>query len=187
MGVSVSWHKDEYDALGVPFHQRGQILDDQLRACRVLWTQAPASFHSQTVNFDGMYCSPRPAPGERIPIMFGGHYTPKLIRRIAELGDGWLLYGGLRMNLDERRAAIAAIRRAVEEAGRAPGELEFAEEVPPIDGSVERSVEQIPALAEIGVTRVRMHLRRFAQGPDDVLRALEEIARRCEPFRAIVV
>src|SRR5207302_9432071 len=44
MGVSVSWHKDEYDALNVPFEERGHILDDELRACRALWSAAPASF-----------------------------------------------------------------------------------------------------------------------------------------------
>ncbi len=29
MGVSVSWHQDEYDALGVPFHERGQVLESR--------------------------------------------------------------------------------------------------------------------------------------------------------------
>jgi hypothetical protein len=37
------------------------------------------------------------------------------------------------------------------------------------------------------VTNVRMHLRRFATSPDDVLNTLEEIVRRCEPFRALQV
>ena len=27
---TVSWHRDEYDALGVPFEKRGRILDEQL-------------------------------------------------------------------------------------------------------------------------------------------------------------
>jgi len=72
MGISPSWHKDEYDALGVSFEQRGQIMEDTIGACRALWAHAPASFHSQHVNFDGMHCSPRPAPHERIPVWFTG-------------------------------------------------------------------------------------------------------------------
>lgn len=112
MGVSVSWHSDEYEALNVPFHRRGQVLDDQLRACRVLWSQSPASFHSETVNFEGMHCSPRPGSEERIPIWFGGFFGPRLIMRVTELGDGWLIYGGLGMSLAQKADAIAELRSA---------------------------------------------------------------------------
>ena len=34
---TVSWHREEYEALGVPFEQRGEILDEQLAAFRELW------------------------------------------------------------------------------------------------------------------------------------------------------
>jgi probable F420-dependent oxidoreductase len=185
MGVSVSWHQDEYDALGVPFHQRGQVLDDQLQACRVLWSQAPASFHSPTVNFDNLYCSPRPGPNERIPILFGGQFAPRLIRRVVTLGDGWLLFGGLGLTLGQKADAIAQLKAAFQEAGRDPSTLDLCDEVSPIDGSLARSVEQIPALAGAGITTIRVHLRRFARTPDEVLPALEEAVRRFEAYRHI--
>src|SRR6202171_3252616 len=86
MGVTASWQKDEYDALGVPFEKRGQVLDDNIGACRALWESAPASFHSPTVNLDGIVCQPRPGPDERIPVWFGGKFTPRQIRRIVTLG-----------------------------------------------------------------------------------------------------
>ena len=83
MGVSPSWHRDEYDALGASFADRGQLMEDAIGACRALWAGAPASFHSRTVNFDGMHCSPRPAAGERIPVWFTGKFTRRLVRRVA--------------------------------------------------------------------------------------------------------
>ena len=89
MGVTASWQKDEYDALGVPFDRRGQVLDDTIGGVRALWEGAPASYHSPTVNFDGMFCSPRPAPGERIPIWFGGKFTPRSDSAGGDLGR-WL-------------------------------------------------------------------------------------------------
>jgi probable F420-dependent oxidoreductase len=183
MGVSVSWQKAEYDALGVPFEQRGQILDDTIAACRVLWSQAPASFHSKTVNFDGMFCQPRPGPDERIPVWYGGHFTPRLIRRVTTLGDGWLLYGGLRMNLAQKAEAISTLRQAFSESGRDVATLAICDEAAPLDGDIARSLEQIPAMAEAGINIVRVHLRRFSSGPDAVLPALEEIVRRFEPLR----
>src|ERR1700738_182894 len=121
MGVTASWQKDEYDALGVPFEQRGQILDDTIGACRALWTSAPASFHSPTVNFDGMVCSPRPAPGERIPVWFGGKFTPRQVRRIVNLGDGWMPYGGLRLSLEQKAGGGRTLRPRFVAGGRGPG------------------------------------------------------------------
>jgi probable F420-dependent oxidoreductase len=188
MGVSVSWHKDEYDALGVPFDRRGQVLDDQLAACRVLWREAPASFHSPTVNFDAMYCSPRPATTERIPIWFGGHFTPRLVRRVTTLGDGWLLYAGLGMSLAQKADAIAELKQKFAAAGRDPTtELELCDEVEPLQGDLERSMEHIPRLAEAGITTVRVHLRRFSSAPDDVLATLEDAVSRFEQFKSVEV
>lgn len=187
MGVTASWQKDEYDALGVPFEQRGQVLDDTIGACRALWAGAPAAFHSPTVNFDGMFCSPRPAPGERIPVWFGGKFTPRQIRRVVELGDGWMPYGGLGMSLPQKAAAVSRLREAFAAAGRDPATLDICDGLAEIDGSVARSMEAIPAMAEAGVTVVRVHLRRFARSPDGVLSTLEEVVKRFEPYRAIRV
>ena len=184
LGVTTSWQHDEYDALGVPYDARGQILDEVIGACRALWSGAPASFHGQYVNFDGMFCSPRPAPGERIPVWFGGKFTPRQIRRIVELGDGWMPYGGHRMTVSQKADAIAVLRSRYEAAGRDPSSLEVCDALALVDGSLERSMDQIPALAEAGVTIVRVHLRRFSPGPDEIIRTLEQIVRHFEPLRA---
>jgi probable F420-dependent oxidoreductase len=185
MGVTASWQKDEYDALGVPFERRGQVLDDNIGACRALWAGAPASFHSPTVNFDGMVCSPRPAPGERIPVWFGGKFTPRQIRRIVTLGDGWMPYGGLRMSLGQKADAIAELRAHFGEAGRDPATLDICDGVRDIDGSVERSLEQLPAMAEAGINVFRVHLRRLSRSPDEVLPVLDEVMRRFEDYRGL--
>jgi probable F420-dependent oxidoreductase len=187
LGVTASWQQDEYDALGVPFEARGQILDETIAACRALWSEAPASFHGRFVNFDGMFCSPRPAPGERIPVWFGGKFTPRQIRRVVRLGDGWMPFGGLRMTVEEKAAAVRELRSRFMAAGRDPATLEICDALPAVDGSLERSMEQIPALAEAGVTIVRIHLRRFSSGPGDVVPTLEEVVRRFEPLRALTV
>jgi len=185
MGVTASWQKDEYDALGVPYEQRGQVLDDNIGACRALWAGAPASFHSPTVNFDGMFCSPRPAPGERLKVWFGGKFTPRQIRRVVNLGDGWMPYGGLRMTVAQKAAAIATLRQAFAEAGRDPATLDICDGLRDVDGSLARSMEQIPALAEAGINVIRIHLRRFSSGRDEVLSVIEEATRRFEEFRAL--
>jgi probable F420-dependent oxidoreductase len=185
MGVTASWQKDEYDAFGVPYADRGQILTDTIGACRALWRDAPASFHSTNVNFDGMFCQPRPAAGEHIPVWFGGKFTPRQIRRIVALGDGWMPYGGLRMTVQQKTDAIRTLRERFVEAGRDPDTLDVSDGLRDFDGSIERSLEQVPAFAEAGINVFRVHLRRFARGPDEVLPVIEEIVRRFEPYRAL--
>jgi alkanesulfonate monooxygenase SsuD/methylene tetrahydromethanopterin reductase-like flavin-dependent oxidoreductase (luciferase family) len=187
MGVTASWQKDEYDALGVPFERRGQILDDNIGACRALWAGAPASFHSPTVNFEGMFCSPRPAPGEKIPIWFGGKFTPRQVRRVATLGDGWMPYAGLNMTLEQKADAVATLRRAFVDAGRDPATLDICDGLREVGGSVERSLDQVPAMAQAGINVIRVHLRRFAPDPDAVRPLVEETVRRFEPLRALRV
>ena len=187
LGVTASWQKDEYDALGVPFDQRGQALDDTIGACRALWAGAPASFHSPTVNFDGMFCSPRPPAGERIKVWFGGKFTPRQIRRVVSLGDGWMPYGGLRMTLAQKADAIGRLREAFVAAGRDPASLDICDGLPAVDGSVARTLDQVPAHVEAGVNVIRIHLRRLARSPDEVLPTIEEVARRFEPYRALEV
>jgi probable F420-dependent oxidoreductase len=184
LGVTASWQRDEYTALNVPYEERGAVLDEVIAACRELWSSAPASFHGRFVNFDGMFCSPRPAPSERIQVWFGGKFTPRQVRRIVELGDGWMPFGGHRYTLEEKMSFIATLRSRFEAAGRDPATLEVCDALRPMD-SIGATMDQIPALAEVGVTVVRVHLRRVTSGPDEVLPALEEVVRRFEPMRAL--
>jgi hypothetical protein len=64
-----SWHRSEYDAVGVPFGSRGALLDEHLAAWEVLWRDTPASFEGTHYRFQT--CSwnrSRSAPG---PVWFG--------------------------------------------------------------------------------------------------------------------
>ncbi len=185
MGVTASWQKDEYDALNVPFAERGQVLDDTIGACRALWASAPAAYHSRFVNFEGMFCSPRPEPGERIPIWFGGKFTPRQIRRIVTWGDGWMPYGGLRMTLPDKAAAITRLRAAFVEAGRDVATLDVCDGLREVDGSLERSMAEIPAMTEAGINVFRVHLRRFSNSPEEILPLVDDIGRRWQEYRQL--
>ncbi len=183
MAVSPSWHRDEYDALGVSFDQRGQLMEDAIGACRALWETAPASFHSLTVNFDGMYCQPRPAPSERIPVWFSGKFTPRLVRRVINLGDGWMPYGAYGMTVDQKASAVAELRARCAALGQDSDRLDIADTPPTLEGSIPRTLQQVPALASAGVTIIRLPLRRFVGEPDQVPGTITEIVNRFAEYR----
>ena len=48
---TVSWHRDEYEALGVPYRERGDRLDEHLAAWRSVWAMSPASFEGRHYRF----------------------------------------------------------------------------------------------------------------------------------------
>src|SRR5499425_1432061 len=52
---TVSWHRDEYEALGVPFGQRGDILDEQLQIWAKAWRGSPVSHDGNHYSFRNIW------------------------------------------------------------------------------------------------------------------------------------
>lgn len=117
---TVSWAEEEYEALGVPFRQRGAILDEQLEAMRAAWTDAPAAFEGAHFRFADVYCEPQPFHAGGPRMWFGGQSVhPALLRRIVRYGSGFHPFG-TPTDLD-----LARLAEAMRAAGRDIGELEL--------------------------------------------------------------
>jgi len=117
---TVSWAEEEYAALGVPFGQRGAILDEQLEAMHAAWTQAPAAFDGAHFRFAGVYCEPKPFHAGGPPMWFGGQSLhPALLRRIVRYGSGFHPFG------TPTDADLARLAEAMRAAGRDLSELEM--------------------------------------------------------------
>jgi probable F420-dependent oxidoreductase len=187
LGVSTSWQREEYAALGVPFAQRGARLEDTLGACRALWSSAPASFASPTVSFENMYCEPRPAHVDDIRIWFGGKFTPRLVRRVAHLGHGWIPFQGYGETLSDIAPKIAHLRAAMREAGRDPGMLDVAYWMPTFGRPLEEVLDDIPRMADAGVTVGEFLFAPYVESAKDAGAFLERLGRRLEPFRGVRV
>ena len=118
LGVGVGWLKEEFDALGVPFADRGRRHDDYVEAMRALWAGGKASVHNTYANFD--HCISRPVPvNGSVPIVVGGH-TTRAAQRAARIGDGFFPGSG---GLDELAAAFDAMRAECAVVGRDPAEI----------------------------------------------------------------
>jgi probable F420-dependent oxidoreductase len=115
-----SWHRAEYDALGVPFAQRGERLDEHLAVWHAAWGPSPASFHGRHYSFEDVYVEPKPYRGDGVVLHFGSSSMhERLIARIVRYGSGVNPLGRPSAgDLDRLAAAMRA-------AGRDPGELEL--------------------------------------------------------------
>jgi probable F420-dependent oxidoreductase len=83
----VGWLEGEFDALGVPFHERGKIADEYLAAIVELLRSDEPQFEGRYVSFRDIAFEPRPVQAH-LPIWLGGDADAAL-KRAARFGDGW--------------------------------------------------------------------------------------------------
>jgi probable F420-dependent oxidoreductase len=99
LGVGVGWSKEEFDATGQDFGNRGRRLDDMIPALRALWSGGWVEYHGPFYDVPAMRMEPH--PGAPVPIYGGGHSAPAM-RRAAELCDGWIAAGAYSVDDAER-------------------------------------------------------------------------------------
>lgn len=114
LGVGAGHLEGEFAALGVPFAERGRILDETLAALRGVWDADRVSFAGERYRYDRVAVGPRPVHGV-LPIWVGGR-SPAAWRRVGRFGDGLVPMGN---PLAEYPRIVATIREAAVAAGRA--------------------------------------------------------------------
>jgi probable F420-dependent oxidoreductase len=186
LGVGVGWQPEEFDALGVEFSQRGERLTEAIRACRALWSTAPASFSAASVSFSGIWCEPRPTRAGGIPILFSGSLHRRNLQRIAELGAGWVTHPG--QDIGQIAAGVDAIRRVFAEHGRDPAELRVRTRLPLVRGAsgpdLERSLDSAGDYAAAGVTDLTVWSTTLAERPEQLRERVAALGRAWSEHRA---
>jgi len=122
LGVGAGGLEAEFDALGIPWHERGALSDESLEVIRELWTQALPSHSGARWRFSQVAFAPKPLRQPHPPLWIGGAGAAAR-RRVARLGDGWHPTG---ISIEEFRAGCIQIRRAASEAGRDPSRIQMS-------------------------------------------------------------
>jgi probable F420-dependent oxidoreductase len=181
---TVSWSRDEYRALGVPFAERGRILDEQLEILALLWRDSPVSYAGKHFSFDDVYLEPKAYRPDGPRLWFGGQRLhPPLLRRLVRYGHGWHPLGPPG---DEDRTVLGA---ALAEAGRSVTELEMVGGTRarfPDDHSVAdlgAAMAAIPEQLEQGFTTFCLKPSQFIDDPNDLERFCRNVMRRAGQVR----
>jgi len=176
---TVSWHRGEYEALGVPFEQRGDLLDEHLAAWPTVWRYSPASFKGRHYRFTDVHLEPKPWRPEGPPLWFGGSSMhPRLVRRIVTYGRGFNPLGR------PAPADIEELAAAMTDAGRDIGELEMAGGTraefgdPTGVADLGRALESIPEQWEQGFTTFFVKPSQFTDDPAEVGPLCREVVDR---------
>lgn len=185
LGVGTGWMREEYAASGVKFAGRSDALFDQMKACRALWRDRPASYHSALTNFDDIWCVPGLADetaNSTLKLWFGVAPTPANARFFAEFGGGWsciypdpkFIAEG-RATLQEALAARFGIERPL--PVRAAPPIQYDSSGAP---DLARTIDSLHLSIEAGATEFDFPLMFYVREPnqfDGFLRALNGIAR----------
>src|SRR5690606_26622603 len=89
LGVAVGWPREEYEAVGVGFAERGRPLDETLRVVTKLRRESPVT----DVWGSAIWCEPRPLQEGGVPIWVGGRLTGSVVDRIVRFASGWIPWG----------------------------------------------------------------------------------------------
>jgi probable F420-dependent oxidoreductase len=117
LGVGIGWMREEFDALGADFENRGRVGDEHLEIWNVLRRDEHCSFDGRFHGFRDIGFLPK-AYGEPIPVWVGGEGRPAR-RRAGRYGDAWFPYF-VRIAPDELRGRFEEVRAFAQDAGRQP-------------------------------------------------------------------
>jgi probable F420-dependent oxidoreductase len=183
LGVGVGWQQAEYEAAGLPFAERGALLDHTLEVLGALWTQQAATVTSPYGSFDGIHAMPKPRQPGGVPILVSGTINAAVLRRIVRFGTGWIPWGP---DVADPRVGLAAIRQAMSEAGHTMDGFTVLGTLPIVrrDGAIDltETMAGVPALVEGGIT----DFRAYVAIPVDVEAATETLAELVHAFRSCV-
>jgi probable F420-dependent oxidoreductase len=103
--------KSEFEAVGVPYEERGKVTDEYIQAVRNIWQQNLATYSGRYASFKEAQIFPKPT--QKVPpILIGGGergISPRALRRVVELGDGWI---PAYLTPDEIRDGVAKIKES---------------------------------------------------------------------------
>ncbi|MER7011835.1 TIGR03619 family F420-dependent LLM class oxidoreductase [Saccharopolyspora sp. NPDC000359] len=176
-GLGLGWSRDEYDAVAVPWKERGARLDETLDVLATLWGPNPVQHSGKFWTISHGHFAPKPAQ-QHLPIYLGG-LSPAAFRRIGRRADGWL---GVPLPAEKLRETLAQIDAEAREAGRGPittalrinAKLQAEATEVPGSGPVEQLVDYLRAVAELGVAEAFVDLQFSTSTPAELL---EQAAR----------
>jgi probable F420-dependent oxidoreductase len=181
LGVGVGWQREEYEACGLSFEGRGRLLEHTLEVCQTLWREQRANYDSPELHFEAIHLMPKPRQPDGVPIWVSGTINPRVVKRLARFGTGWIPWGPAAA---DPLAGIKEMKERLAEVGRDPSDLQVTGALKLVkhdDGSLDldRTMEQVPVLAEAGLTDARAAFKL----PDDPSARLDELSKIVAAFR----
>lgn len=183
LGVGAGWLREEFEALDMPFDQRGARTNEFVELMKVLWTQDHPRFQGRFYRLGDVAFYPKPLQKPHIPLWVGGEAEATL-RRTAMLGDSYHVVDFGHEPFENTVERYRRVQALTKEYGRDPGSVSFTlctlanfsrEDVPTM-------VRRFQRYREAGVIHARIDFR--AGSPEETMGGLRRFAREVRPALA---
>lgn len=134
LGVGVGWNEAEFEALRIPYRERGRRMTEMLEAITALWAGDHVSYEGRHYRFHDLTVFPKPVQKPHPPIWIGGGTQPTakiygqdtpsmepVLRRIARYATTWVPHSSATAEMVAED--WAAISGYMIELGRRPADL----------------------------------------------------------------
>jgi probable F420-dependent oxidoreductase len=187
VGVGAGWLEQEFDALSVPFAERGPRTDEYIKVYKNLWETETSSFEGRFKNYTKMRMFPKAAANRRgtIPIWVGGN-GPASVRRAAQLGDGW---HPINIAPEDFGDAVEGYRATCARFGKQPGPICLRHMPggrtapggarPPLTGNSEQQAEDVRTYRDAGLDELMLSTP--ARSVNDLIADLRRFMREVAP------
>jgi probable F420-dependent oxidoreductase len=88
-GVGAGWNREEMENHGTDPDRRFGLMRERIEAMKAIWTQDEAEYHGKQVDFDPIWCWPKPVQDPHPPVIVGGN-AEKVVDRVLRFGDEWM-------------------------------------------------------------------------------------------------
>lgn len=122
LGLGIGSYREEFEAIKQPAPKtnRGKMMEEQAEALRALFENTHAEYDGKYFSFKPIQINPKPQQ-QPFPLYMSGN-TPKGIKRVARLAQGWIAGGS--PSPERLRDSVELLRKAAQEVGRDPDEIE---------------------------------------------------------------
>ena len=169
-GVGAGWNVEEMANHGTDAKRRFGIMRERVEAIKAIWTEEEASYHGRYVDFDRIWCWPKPLQEPHPPVLVGGN-GPTVFDRVIAYGDEWMPN---RVGKDDDMiAAYDRLQLKAEEAGRP--------EIPITQTGMMRDPARIERFANAGVHRSVFWLP--STGRNEVEQAMDRYVEAVDAYR----
>jgi probable F420-dependent oxidoreductase len=166
LGLGAGWNQREYTAYGFPYDKRVARFAEAFTIIRELVRTGRCDFHGEYYDVADCILDPRPVRAGGPPLMLGS-VSPRMMRIALPYADAWNVWWSDYRNDVEGFAAVRArVDDALEQAGRAPGDVEATAAVfvhlPGGVGRLAGETNHDPTIRPVPVAELADHLRAMA-------------------------
>lgn len=167
-GIGAGWNEPECSVLGGDFPRRWTQTTEAIEVMRKLWTGEYVDHDGKYFQFPKIICKPQPHRKSGPPVLLGSIGSPRVFRRVAKWGDGWLPFSTDPQELADGRAEITEHAKAVD---RDPSSIDVTLFAP---DTLFRSKAELKAIADTGANGSVIWLQ--GQNTQEIVAELEDLA-----------